>query len=488
MPNEFSLRFPQPVNTAIDFSSGLDKIAVAIAAKKERERMAAKDAEYARQNDINEQRLRMQDAEHQQDRAASMSAANGSLAGKLGELVRGKRFAEADVLAASSQYTDPRTGQMVRPTYDRGDPGEPQQETPGFDGLMKALPMWGGVHEVVSSQPGMEGFGKAMKFGGRPARNPSVTTATGQRVEFDPGEMERAEQAKNEEKKSKAMAMLQDPQMAPVFASKPQIRDALLLQAGLVGAGADGAMRGQVANAEGREDAQAFSAGQNELNRANAVKLKGMSKGSGGPKASDVRGDKRLGLQEEAQARLLAKDVLSGLGFKEVQAQNRKFNDMAAAVSANPNAALDAVTAGSFVKMAQGGTGVISDSDMEQFWNRIGGVGDKSAQWVENVLSGKIDQDKRAKVAEAVKWLASQAGNNLKTIRGSMEYAFSKSPNLSSYGAQMTGIYFPEARQEATAGGKSGGDPAKRAALIDFAKKNPGDPRSAAILKKYGLQ
>jgi hypothetical protein len=103
--------------------------------------------------------------------------------------------------------------------------------------------------------------------------------------------------------------------------------------------------------------------------------------------------------------------------------------------------------------MAQGGTGVISDADMKAFWDRIGGLGEKSEQWVMNVLSGKIAPEKRAEVAAAVRELAGRATANLSDIRGAMDHAFGTSKNFAGYKDQMVGTYFSGARQKSAGGG-----------------------------------
>lgn len=147
---------------------------------------------------------------------------------------------------------------------------------------------------------------------------------------------------------------------------------------------------------------------------------------------------------EEQAVDAITGKVFGNMGFKEVQVSNRKFNDMAAA-AAKPNAALDAVTAGSFVKMAQGGTGVISDSDMEQFWNRIGGVKERSAQWVQNVVNGKIAPEKRTIVIQAVKELAGRANQNLGEIKDALRYRLANSA-FAERTDDVMGTYFPAER------------------------------------------
>lgn len=168
-------------------------------------------------------------------------------------------------------------------------------------------------------------------------------------------------------------------------------------------------------------------------------------------------GEARLDVTEWTAAKNIAQTVFQNLGFKETQTRNRKFNNMADQL-ANPNAALDAMAAGTFVKEAQGGTGVISDADMEAFWNRIGGVTTRTSQWVQNVLDGTIEQGKRATVTAAVKWLASRAQQNLAEIRGTLEAQYETAPEaLRKYGPGIVRSYFeaPQAAGKPAQDGKS---------------------------------
>lgn len=171
------------------------------------------------------------------------------------------------------------------------------------------------------------------------------------------------------------------------------------------------------------------------------------------------QGEKRIGLSEEAAAREAVNKVFTNLGFRENQVANRKFNDMAAQLSQNPNAAKDAVVAGSFVKLAQGGTGVISDSDMNVFWNRLGGLGVRTLDELQGVIDGRISHPKRELVLQAVRDLAGTAQGHLNEIQKSLEYQFDASPNLSPYKDQMVGTYFMGHRkrvQNRAASGKGG--------------------------------
>ncbi len=149
---------------------------------------------------------------------------------------------------------------------------------------------------------------------------------------------------------------------------------------------------------------------------------------------------------DESAVDQITSKVFQNTGFKEAQIANQKFNNMATA-AAKPNAALDAVTAGSFVKMAQGGTGVISDSDMEQFWNRIGGVKERTGQWVQNVIDGKIVPEKRAAVIQALHELGALAKQRVDGIKEGLRYRLTNSPYADRTNDVM-GTYFPDERSK----------------------------------------
>jgi hypothetical protein len=183
---------------------------------------------------------------------------------------------------------------------------------------------------------------------------------------------------------------------------------------------------------------------------------------------------------DEAALDGVTNKVFSNMGFKEVQVSNRKFNDMASALS-KPNAALDAVSAGSFVKMAQGGTGVISDSDMEQFWSRIGGVKERSAQWIQNVMNGQIAPEKRAIVGQALRELAGRANQNLGEIKNALSYRLTNSP-FADRTPDVIGTYFPADRNRIEEGRRI--EAAKERTM---AKRKKGAGRDALDAELDGL-
>ena len=159
-----------------------------------------------------------------------------------------------------------------------------------------------------------------------------------------------------------------------------------------------------------------------------------------GQQADDARAD-------EAAARAATKEVLNQNKYNEALAKNKKFRDMTDRL-ANPNAALDAYTAGEWVKQAQGGSGVVSDRDIEIFWDRIGGAAERSWSWVQGVIDGTIPYGKRQEVMAATRWLAQRSQAYLNEIKDAVDVQLSASPTLYRYRDQMIGTYFPEERKE----------------------------------------
>jgi hypothetical protein len=290
-----------------------------------------------------------------------------------------------------------------------------------------------------------------MQFPGYDPNNPETADRA---VTFDPREQKLV--AINEAKER-----AQQYRAAAARAASPDERAQWLRQADLEEARASGQDRASVNTVASQENAQGFKAGQSEiydLTAAQKMKL-GLERAKNAGR--NAQGDwreletrKRDDITEANYAQKVTMQVLGKFGFSDVQVQNRKFNSMASSLGADPNAALDAVISGSFVKMAQGGTGVISDKDMSAFWDRIGDIGIKTGQRIQDILSGKILPEKRAIVADAVHELASQARGNLDAMRQSLDHALTSDPVLGQnpqWKMQALGTYFPEEREK-TAG------------------------------------
>lgn len=553
--SDFRLRLPNPVIP--DYSVGIRALDEGLDYRRERQRQLAKDAEYKRQNDISTRRLEGQEMRERAKYETDTADRNSELSTKVSALAREGRVAEAEALARASQYVDPRTGKQRSVGFDRGgdrfDPNFKRLElhpqlaeggyTPGKQGFQPAIrdgqmrtdlePAWtpetspvnyekagkmlqmrppGGDQAAagdgapspyagmsqfqlrepdVKAPPSYEGFTKTVK--------PNMTLPDGSTVELDPEEGERTKLRRAADTAQRLREKATAPETSPAQA-QVMLAEANRLEAMLPGASAQH-LRGR----EMQDDNQEFKAGESakyqltaeqklQLARERAARAAAKKD----KKPGEARAETKLDLQITAAGRMLAKDIAGAYSYRESQVQNHKFNQMAGALSASPNAALDSVTAGSFVKMAQGGSGVISDQDMEVFWKRIGGVPDRSWQWVENVISGKIQPEKRAEVLEAVQWLAGSAKGKLDEVRDAMEFQFMQDPVLKDRADQFVGAYFGDARKDVregrgpqakAAGAKAGagaGDAGTAAKLKKWAAEHPGDLRAKAIQAKYG--
>lgn len=131
--------------------------------------------------------------------------------------------------------------------------------------------------------------------------------------------------------------------------------------------------------------------------------------------------------QDTAQAKVLVDDVLAKFKFTDLYSAKGKYDEMLGSLK-EQNAALDAATAGTWTKLAQGGTGVISDADMAAFWHKIGGLGIKTMDVLQGVINGTITHSKREIVIQAVVKLAADANKKLRDIKTKVHKMFDKAP------------------------------------------------------------
>lgn len=228
---------------------------------------------------------------------------------------------------------------------------------------------------------------------------------------------------------------------------------------------------------------------------SNQKDIAGMRKtgaGRGGPKASDVRGDKRLDVQIENGARVFAQSILSETGFKAELGKVRQFSDIGRGLESG-NALSDAAAKGTFVKIAQGGTGVISDSDMNTFWHKAGSLGVRGEDQVMSALNGKMGEEKRQLLKEAVRDLAMSAQRNMDGIRQQFRSGFARSKNYADYGSQMEETYFgpdpnaPKDQQQAAPGSPAQRQPANAAEAATMRRQGKIEQNADDIINEAGL-
>jgi hypothetical protein len=466
---DWRMRHTQPVIP--DYSSGLSALGSALDVFSEQSQRRRQAAEYRRQNDLQEQRLAQQAERDRIKYETDLSDRNGKIAQDVSRLVREGRYAEAEALAASSSYTDPRTGQRRSVGFDRG--GErpnpdfqPLQLEAPPEGPAQANPYSGAAGMFQLKPPDPELMSKANPYEGLSSMmgatrqtKPSMTMPTGERVEFEPGE---AEDFKVQQASDTADRLVQ---AATAPGTPPELASRYMTEANRIRASLPGASSQHLRNVETMEDKQAFEGQQGDLNRQNKKDLAAMRRrgaAGGGLKRDKAELDiqkKKLDIDQEYWE--AAEKTARNLGLANVVKQKAQLNDMAMQVAgANDNAALASIVAGSFTKYAQGGTGVISDADLRFFWQKVGGLGIRTDQMFEDAISGKLGTDKQKIVQDAVQTLIrssrqreAELGNAIATSVGARTDGTGRVPAILQ---AMTPNYFKTWNAERANAGDSG--------------------------------
>lgn len=134
------------------------------------------------------------------------------------------------------------------------------------------------------------------------------------------------------------------------------------------------------------------------------------AEGDGAKKDLDLQ---RKGLDIEKQYQGAVQSMLALKKYGEVVHNDRKLAELARnAMGGVDNPALAAMVKGAFVKYAQGGTGVVSDQDMKVFWDRMGGLGVRTLQALEDVMSGGLVTEKAKMVQAAIDEMAASSRAN----------------------------------------------------------------------------
>lgn len=188
--------------------------------------------------------------------------------------------------------------------------------------------------------------------------------------------------------------------------------------------------------------------------------------GGGAPSARQGQKDLNQQLLTEGKYDGIVQKVLTNKGYKEINTSGVKMADMASTIAgASDNAALAAIGGGQFVKMAQGGTGVISDSDMRVFWSKIGGLGVRGEQAFNDAMSGRLGEDKKNAVLAAVQQLEAKAKANMNDIGSSIASRLSSTPGgeamIPTYLQTYAPDYLPVWQSQRAQGKSSGTGTAK---------------------------
>jgi hypothetical protein len=163
-----------------------------------------------------------------------------------------------------------------------------------------------------------------------------------------------------------------------------------------------------------------------DISSANAARA------ASGRNRDDARGDARLDAENEMKALGFGKATLEAAGYKNARSSYEQFTKMTDMALAG-NGLLDQAVIGSWTKEAQGGVGVLTDADVDLFWNEAGSWADRNWNTINKVLTGKMMPERRAQALEAVKVLKGRAAANMAEARRRLRSGVGKSKNFSPY-------------------------------------------------------
>lgn len=434
-----------------------------------RDKKRAQD-EYARQNDLLMRRTQMQDQRDQRRESLDMSDRNQKAFSTLRDLVGQGRLSEAEAFASTTQVVDPRTGQMGGLKFDRGEGPAPQEyqgyemrapseaPKPSMVGKLQLSP------EVAAMMPPEQGQPARPKLASvneaYPRRKPSISTPWGGTVEFDP---EEGRVAKEQEAQKRAGEYRQratrevDPMMAQAWLRAADREESQM----------SGRETAQLQRIESQAIGQNFKQGEGakyNTTREDKLKIGMRPRGAGGSplkteKAQADLDNKEIGLEGKYDG--VVQKVLNNLNYKQINTQAVKLGDIASSIAmSDTNPAAAAAGKGSFVKMAQGGTGVVSDQDMEVFWNRIGGLGMRARDAWQGFVDGTLPPEKKSAVQSALTEMENHARSNLNNIGKAIETGLPSYPGGAERVGRYLQMYAPGYKHDVDRAKAGRGDPA----------------------------
>jgi hypothetical protein len=370
----------------------------------------ANQATQNRRVDLEERRASLQDLKQQQEFAIIQGDRKKKLVREIKDLAQAGELDEAQAVAAASQYVDPRTGKLASIGFNRG--GEerlaPEQlgEAPRLTMPEAPKPFEGPT--AGAPPPGMKlqldpAIAAMQPRSSLPTKKTKPSyTIDGQQFEVDPMEGE-------EHKRQQASMKAQRYREAAMQETRPEMRMSWIRAAEREEAQMGGAETAQQHRLESQGISQDFQGSQNDLNRQNRIDVKktrapGGGGAGGGVKAqtADANLRKKL-LDEEQEYAQQTENALRIHGAVNIFKSEQKAQEMAALIAGAENsAALHSMVRGAFVKMAQGGVGVISDQDMKVFWDRMGGLGVRTQQAMYDALNGELTGVRAKDVKDAI--------------------------------------------------------------------------------------
>lgn len=168
-----------------------------------------------------------------------------------------------------------------------------------------------------------------------------------------------------------------------------------------------------------------------------------------------------------------AQNLFKSHGYGKAFTVSRKLEHTADNLL-NGNAALDILAGADFAHEANG-VGVLTNQDYTLFYQKMGGTGVRVQDWVQNVLDGRMGEEKRQLLLSAIAHRVKQAKADLGSIADDFDARFTNpdTKKMDPSASQIRNGYFR--------GIKSGGD-AKKEKLREFVKTHGGTP---ALKQKY---
>jgi hypothetical protein len=155
--------------------------------------------------------------------------------------------------------------------------------------------------------------------------------------------------------------------------------------------------------------------------------------------------------QVASNARQDAAEIARVHGLKATLADIQQAKKLSGAATeiANGNWALTGQLAGMFSKASQGGTGVLTDKDLDIFWNKLGGLKERTVAGLYKWYTGEPTPEKLAKIKEALVFAEGAARAHIADIAKRMIPVMRRwGEDGDAWMLNMVGVGLPEFEQK----------------------------------------
>ena len=166
---------------------------------------------------------------------------------------------------------------------------------------------------------------------------------------------------------------------------------------------------------------------QEELGaEGNKTKIRVAEIGASRPQVMAGIAGQRLDLAKDQAGQRNFLNFIDRQGYKADVGTMKDLIDTSSAMLQH-NSALD-VTAGAAFARKANGAGVLTDKDYDRFWGAIGGVGARPENFMDNVMSGNMGEEKRRIVLDAIAHKVFSEAHRLRTIATQADKQFAGEP------------------------------------------------------------